>query len=74
MISKDGEKRVEILYKYVSAEQVQTCLPEVGDGTLRATQPSVLNDPLQCRTLGRIFRSKLALVVGMILVHRRCST
>lgn len=36
------------LYKYVSAERTQTCLPEVGDGTLRVTQPSALNDPFEC--------------------------
>ena len=39
---------VEVLYKYMSAERVLTCLPEVGDGTLRATQPSALNDPFEC--------------------------
>ena len=39
---------VEILYKYVTAERVLTCLPEVGDGTLRATQPAALNDPFEC--------------------------
>ena len=25
-----------------------TCIPEVGDGTLRATQPAALNDPFEC--------------------------
>ena len=39
---------MEILYKYVSAERALTCLPEVGDGTLRATQPAALNDPMEC--------------------------
>ena len=39
---------MEIFYKYVSAERVLTCLPEVGDGTLRATQPAALNDPMEC--------------------------
>ena len=42
-----------ILYKYVTAERVLTCLPEVGDGTLRATQPASLNDPFEC-AVGRI--------------------
>ena len=42
---------MEILYKYVTAERALTCLPEVGDGTLRATQPSALNDPLECSVL-----------------------
>ena len=32
----------------MSAERVLTCLPEVDDGTLRATQPSALNDPFEC--------------------------
>ena len=39
---------MEILYKYMSAELALKCLPEVGDGTLRATQPSALNDPFEC--------------------------
>ena len=39
---------VQTLYKYVSAERALTCLPEVGDGTLRATQPAALNDPFEC--------------------------
>lgn len=39
---------MNILYKYMSAERVLTCLPEVGDGTLRATQPLALNDPFEC--------------------------
>ena len=39
---------MKILYKYVTAERALACLPEVGDGSLRATQPSALNDPLEC--------------------------
>ncbi len=39
---------MDILYKYVSAQRVSTCVPEVGDGTLRATQPASLNDPFEC--------------------------
>ena len=39
---------MQILYKYVTAERALTCLPEVGDGTLRVTQPSALNDPFEC--------------------------
>ena len=39
---------MRLLYKYVSAERVLTCLPEVGDGALRATQPAALNDPFEC--------------------------
>ena len=37
-----------LLYKYVSAERALGCLPEVGDGTLRTTQPAALNDPFEC--------------------------
>ena len=37
-----------LLYKYVTAERALACLPEVGDGTLRATQPVALNDPFEC--------------------------
>ena len=39
---------MEILYKYVTANRALTCIPEVGDGTLRATQPAALNDPFEC--------------------------
>ncbi len=39
---------VEVLYKYMPAERALTCLPDVGDGTLRATQPAALNDPFEC--------------------------
>ena len=36
------------LYKYMEANRAQICLPAVGDGTLRATQPAALNDPFEC--------------------------
>jgi hypothetical protein len=39
---------MDILYKYVKADRAMNCLPEVGDGALRATQPSALNDPFEC--------------------------
>ena len=39
---------VDVLYKYMPAGRVLICLPEVGDGTLRATQPAALNDPFEC--------------------------
>ena len=39
---------VEVLYKYMTAKLALTCLPEVVDGTLRATQPAALNDPFEC--------------------------
>ena len=39
---------MDVLYKYVTSGRVFTCIPEVGDGTLRATQPAALNDPLEC--------------------------
>ena len=41
-------ERMNILYKYVAADRAMNCLPEVGDGALRATQPSALNDPFEC--------------------------
>ena len=37
-----------VLYKYVSSQRALSCIPEVGDGTLRATQPAALNDPFEC--------------------------
>ena len=39
---------MDILYKYVTARRALTCIPEVGDGALRATQPAALNDPFEC--------------------------
>ena len=42
---------METLYKYVSAKQALISLPKVGDGTLRATQPAALNDPMECAML-----------------------
>ena len=43
------------LYKYVPAEMALKCLPEVGDGSLRATQPAALNDPFEC-AIGSLFQ------------------
>ena len=37
-----------VLYKYVTGDRVLKFIPEVGDGTLRATQPAALNDPFEC--------------------------
>ena len=37
-----------VLYKYVTADRALACLPEVGDGALRTTQPAALNDPFEC--------------------------
>ena len=42
---------MDILYKYVTAHRSLTCIPEVGDGTLRATQPAALNDPFECAVI-----------------------
>ncbi len=39
---------MDVLYKYVTPQRALTCIPEVGDGTLRATQPAALNDPFEC--------------------------
>ena len=39
---------MDVLYKYVTHTRALTCIPEVGDGTLRATQPAALNDPFEC--------------------------
>ena len=40
--------RYDVLYKYVTHQRALTCIPEVGDGSLRATQPAALNDPFEC--------------------------
>ena len=45
---------MDILYKYIPANLVLKCLPEVGNGTLRATQPAALNDPFEC-SVKRLF-------------------
>ena len=37
-----------LLYKYMTEDRALACLPEVGDGALRATQPASLNDPFEC--------------------------
>lgn len=37
-----------LLYKYLTSDRALACLPEVGDGALRATQPAALNDPFEC--------------------------
>ena len=47
---------MNVLYKYVTAERVLSCLPEVGDGTLRATQPAALNDPFECAVVPGVVR------------------
>lgn len=52
-----SEDSTPVIYKYVSSERVATCLPNVGDGTLRATQPSALNDPFEC-AIFKIFEEK----------------
>lgn len=44
-------KSMETLYKYVTPLRAFSCIPEVGDGTLRATQPASLNDPFECAVL-----------------------
>ena len=44
----------ELLFKYVPPARAMTCLPEVGDGALRATQPATMNDPFEC-TVSKIF-------------------
>ena len=46
---------MDILYKYVTPERALTCIPEVGDGTLRATQPAALNDPFECAAVPAYF-------------------
>ena len=46
-----GRRHMDVLYKYVSAARALTCIPEVGDGALRATQPAALNDPFECAVM-----------------------
>lgn len=37
------------LFKYVSPERAMTCLPEIRDGALRATQPAAHERPVRVR-------------------------
>ncbi|MYC05351.1 MAG: DUF2971 domain-containing protein [Rhodothermaceae bacterium] len=39
---------MNVLYKYVTHQRAEACIPEMGDGALRATQPAALNDPFEC--------------------------
>ncbi len=49
--NEHGIHTPEILYKFLPAERAFDALPELSDGTLRATQPNALNDPFECATL-----------------------
>lgn len=42
---------MNVLYKYIPGERVLSSIPEIGDGTLRATPPIALNDPFECAVL-----------------------
>lgn len=44
---------MDVLYKYVTQKRALACIPEVGDGALRATQPAALNDPFECAVAPR---------------------
>ncbi|WP_424831256.1 DUF2971 domain-containing protein [Ruegeria sp.] len=46
-----------LIYKYVPAKRAMSCLPEIGDGALRATQPSAMNDPFEC-SFSKVFKEK----------------
>ena len=48
MTAAQNEAEPTVLYKYVPANRAAEILPEKGNGTLRATQPAALNDPLEC--------------------------
>lgn len=37
-----------ILYKFMTPDRALASIPEVGNGTLRATQPAALNDSFEC--------------------------
>ena len=39
-----------VLYKYLTVERAVKALPEIGNGALRATQRSVLDDSFECAT------------------------
>ena len=48
VILVESSDAMDTIYKYVTSKRALTCIPEVGDGTLRATQPAALNDPFEC--------------------------
>ena len=50
-MTKGNSEKPAVLYKYLPADRALQALPEKGgDGALRATQPSAMNDPLECAT------------------------
>ena len=49
VVTEEIEIGDQELFKYVSPERAMTCLPEIGDGALRATQPAAMNDPFGVR-------------------------
>ena len=50
MTNDANEMEPAVLYKYMAAERAVKVLPDNGNGSLRATQPAALNDPLECAT------------------------
>ena len=65
----------KILFKYVPDERALTCLPELGSGTLRATQPAALNDPFECHQKLDVFFAgsdhNTRLAQGLTELHER---
>ena len=55
-----------LIYKYVSAERVYSLLPELGNGTLRATQPLALNDPFECALRGPYLLGDAARILSAV--------
>lgn len=50
MENKTNSGEPSVLYKYLTSDRAVKALPENGNGALRATQPSALNDSFECAT------------------------
>ena len=62
------------LYKYVTSDRALTCIPEVGNGTLRATQPAALNDPFECALIAagsEVWKEKDELAAVLTAINAR---
>lgn len=72
---KENSEDPTLLFKYVPDQRALTCLPEIGSGTLRATQPAALNDPFECHQKLDVFFAgsdpNTRLALGLTELHAR---
>ena len=51
MGDKHDKDEPTVLYKYLPAQNTSHALPQSGNGSLHATQPATMNDPIECLTI-----------------------